>query len=188
MKADVLPLVICNKDGKALDAALMNEKGFSKSIENKVLWVVHPETERLLPYKKEVPFDKLKKFGSYYKAVFKTDSSFDALDDEQTKDTEVTGAAEVSASAKSGVVYELAKIIKTRHQEMPEGSYTTHLFNKGIDKIRKKTGEEAVELILARDKGEIVYEAADLIYHMLVLLEASDISIDEIFTELEGRK
>lgn len=188
MKADVLPLVICNKEGKTLDAALMNEKGFSKSIENKILWVVHPETERLLPYKEEVPFVKLKKIGSYYTAELKADSSFEPAEETETSGNNTTSGSSVSASEKSGIVYELAEIIKKRHEDMPEGSYTTHLFQKGIDKIRKKLGEEAVELILARDKGEVVYEAADLIYHMLVLLEASEISIDQIFTELEGRR
>ena len=70
---------------------------------------------------------------------------------------------------------------------MPEGSYTTHLFEKGEEKIRKKTGEEAIELLLARERSDIVYEAADLIYHMMVLLEVKEIPIGEVLGELESR-
>ena len=74
-----------------------------------------------------------------------------------------------------------------RKRELPDGSYTTHLFQSGADKIRKKTGEEAIELILASSRGEIIYESADLIYHMLVLLLSEDISIDEVLAELGKR-
>ena len=70
---------------------------------------------------------------------------------------------------------------------MPEGSYTTHLFEKGLDKIRKKVGEEAVELLLARDEKDVIYESADLLYHVLVLLEASDLKWAEVAGELKRR-
>ncbi|MFW5643852.1 MAG: phosphoribosyl-ATP diphosphatase, partial [Alkalispirochaeta sp.] len=68
-----------------------------------------------------------------------------------------------------------------------EGSYTTHLFTKGPDKIRKKTGEEAVELILARSNEELLSEAADLIYHLMVLLEAEGLSITDVISVLHRR-
>jgi len=70
---------------------------------------------------------------------------------------------------------------------MPEGSYTTHLFTKGPDKIRKKTGEEAVELILARTEDELLSEAADLIYHLMVLLETENLSIADVISVLHSR-
>ena len=81
----------------------------------------------------------------------------------------------------------LSKVISDRRKKMPEGSYTSHLFREGGLKIRKKLGEEAVELVLARNHGEVVYEAADLIYHLLVLLEEEGIGIDEVLDELESR-
>jgi phosphoribosyl-ATP pyrophosphohydrolase len=81
----------------------------------------------------------------------------------------------------------LRQVIAGRRRDMPEGSYTTHLFTKGEDKIRKKTGEEAIELILATDRKDMVGEAADLIYHMMVLLEVKDIPIGEVLAELEAR-
>jgi phosphoribosyl-ATP pyrophosphohydrolase len=70
---------------------------------------------------------------------------------------------------------------------MPEGSYTTHLFEKGEEKIRKKTGEEAVELLLAATDREIISESADLIYHLMVLLTERDLSIGQVIAELQGR-
>ncbi len=70
---------------------------------------------------------------------------------------------------------------------MPEGSYTTHLFSSGNEKIRKKTGEEAIELILASTRDELVFEAADLLFHLLVLLEDEGIGLEEIIGELQKR-
>jgi phosphoribosyl-ATP pyrophosphohydrolase/phosphoribosyl-AMP cyclohydrolase len=98
------------------------------------------------------------------------------------------GAGDSTGVSTTGTVLStLTQVIKERHATMPEGSYTTHLFSKGIDKIRKKTGEEAVELILAQDNGEIAAEGADLIYHMMVLLEAAGMSIDDVITVLQER-
>ena len=84
-------------------------------------------------------------------------------------------------------LYELEALIQTRRQTMPEGSYTTHLFKAGLGKIRKKTGEEAIELVLAQSPEETVAEASDLVYHLLVLLVALDIPLDRIFQELRRR-
>ena len=87
----------------------------------------------------------------------------------------------------SDVLLSLEQVILDRMKTLPEGSYTTHLFNSGGEKIRKKTGEEAVELILAKNRDEIVYEAADLIYHMMVLLSHEGISIKSVLSELSNR-
>ena len=81
----------------------------------------------------------------------------------------------------------LIGVIQDRKKTLPEGSYTSYLFTSGTSKIRKKTGEEAVELILAEGKEEVSSEAADLIYHMLVLLEALEIPFDDVVRELENR-
>lgn len=85
----------------------------------------------------------------------------------------------------------LAELIKDRHQELPEGSYTTYLFTKGVDKILKKVGEETSEVIIAAKNAssdELRYETSDLLYHLLVLLEERGVSLAEISTELEKRK
>lgn len=84
----------------------------------------------------------------------------------------------------------LMALIKGRKTEKKEGSYTTYLFEKGRDKILKKVGEESTEVIIAGkadDKRETVYEIADLIYHLMVLMADMDITPDEIMKELASR-
>ncbi len=84
----------------------------------------------------------------------------------------------------------LMKVIEGRKTEKKEGSYTTYLFEKGIDKILKKVGEECTEVIIAGkadDKAETVYEIADLVYHVMVLMIQMGISLDDIKKELASR-
>lgn len=84
----------------------------------------------------------------------------------------------------------LMKLIEGRKIDKQEGSYTTYLFEKGIDKILKKVGEESTEVIIAakdNDKGETVYEIADLAYHVMVLMIEMGISLEDIFNELASR-
>lgn len=73
---------------------------------------------------------------------------------------------------------------------MPEGSYTTYLFQKGLDKILKKVGEECTEVIIAgkaQDKKETIYEIADLAYHVMVLMVEAGIGVEDIYRELASR-
>ena len=84
----------------------------------------------------------------------------------------------------------LMDMLVSRKIEKKEGSYTTYLFEKGIDKILKKVGEESTEVIIAgkaNDKRETIYEIADLIYHLMVLMIEMDISLDDIHDELASR-
>ncbi|MCK6258567.1 phosphoribosyl-AMP cyclohydrolase [Fictibacillus sp. KIGAM418] len=84
----------------------------------------------------------------------------------------------------------LQGLIAERERQMPEGAYTTYLFDKGVDKILKKVGEEASEVIIAaknRDKEELKWEAADLIYHLLVLLQEQKLPFAEVLGVLEER-
>ena len=84
----------------------------------------------------------------------------------------------------------LMKLIEGRKIEKKEGSYTTYLFEKGLDKILKKVGEECTEVIIAakaEDKKETIYEIADLVYHVLVLMTEAGISIDDVMDELASR-
>lgn len=84
----------------------------------------------------------------------------------------------------------LARLIEGRRAEKKEGSYTTYLFEKGIDKILKKVGEESTEVIIsakADDRANTVYEIADLTYHVLVLMVQMGISLDDIKKELAAR-
>lgn len=84
----------------------------------------------------------------------------------------------------------LIKLIEGRKIEKTEGSYTTYLFEKGLDKILKKVGEESTEVIIAAkadDKRETVYEIADLTYHLLVLMIEMGISLEDVHRELASR-
>ena len=87
-------------------------------------------------------------------------------------------------------VYKLYELIKGRKINMTEGSYTTYLFNSGIDKILKKIGEESSEVIIGAkndSKEEIIYELADLFYHSLVLMVEKNITLNDIKDELAKR-
>ena len=84
----------------------------------------------------------------------------------------------------------LLELIRGRKEEEKEGSYTTYLFRKGLDKILKKVGEECTEVIIAakdHDKAETIYEIADLAYHVMVLMIEAGISLEDIHKELASR-
>ncbi len=83
----------------------------------------------------------------------------------------------------------LERVIQSRHQEMPEGSYTTALFNKGLSEIAKKVGEEAIEVVVSalQESGRSVEEVADLIYHLLVFLSQRGETLSEVALELKRR-
>lgn len=84
----------------------------------------------------------------------------------------------------------LYELLEGRKKEMPEGSYTTYLFQKGMDKILKKVGEESTEVIIAGkagDKKETIYEIADLAYHVMVMMVEMGISVDDVRKELASR-
>jgi phosphoribosyl-ATP pyrophosphohydrolase/phosphoribosyl-AMP cyclohydrolase len=84
----------------------------------------------------------------------------------------------------------LYQLLLGRKRDMPAGSYTTYLFEKGIDKILKKVGEESTEVIIggkAGDKAETVYEIADLAYHVMVLMVEMGISVEDIHREIASR-
>lgn len=93
--------------------------------------------------------------------------------------------------ANSSMMYELYDLIADRKVHPKEGSYTNYLFEKGIDKILKKVGEESAEVIIAsKNPGtdELRYEAADLIYHLLVLMNEKGLTLGELFGELQNRR
>lgn len=86
---------------------------------------------------------------------------------------------------------QLYELIQSRERERPSGSYTTYLFDKGLDKILKKVGEESAETIIAaknKERPRLVSEVSDLLYHLLVLLVARGVSLDEIAKELGERR
>lgn len=101
----------------------------------------------------------------------------------------VMGEVEIE-EAEGFSVKGLYKMLQGRKEEMPEGSYTSYLFEKGIDKILKKVGEESTEVIIAGkadDKAETIYEIADLAYHVMVLMVEMGITVDDVTDELASR-
>lgn len=104
---------------------------------------------------------------------------------ESGKLTEDKGTAEIG-----GVFEREQAVVIDRKNNPEEGSYTNYLFDKGEDKILKKVGEEAAEVVIAgknRDKDEISYEVSDLIYHLTVMLVDNDMTWDDIYKEMERR-
>lgn len=88
------------------------------------------------------------------------------------------------------ILSNLEQLIATREAERPEGAYTTYLFEKGVDKILKKVGEETAEVIIGaknRDAQELRYETADLLFHLFVLLREQKLPLDEVLDELKER-
>ena len=85
---------------------------------------------------------------------------------------------------------ELARVVADRKEHPVDGSYTAYLFSRGVDKIAKKMGEEAVETVIAAkndDKTELTHEISDLVYHLLVLMEEKGVTLADLCTELEHR-
>ncbi|MBD5190157.1 MAG: bifunctional phosphoribosyl-AMP cyclohydrolase/phosphoribosyl-ATP diphosphatase HisIE [Bacteroidales bacterium] len=92
--------------------------------------------------------------------------------------------------AKEGFIRKLSEVVKQRHRDMPEDSYTTRLFIRGIKKIAQKVGEEAVESAIEAvdgNRSRFIYEASDLMFHYLVLLEEMGVTLDDIESELLSR-
>lgn len=186
-----LPLEVRTAGGDLLGVGLMNAKAANKSRERGELWVVVPPGDRVLPID-GCAFTKLDTVeGHRYRVALTSGASEQAFRlalktrFAQLTDTDLPPSA--TGHGSEPTLTKLREVVAQRRRELPEGSYTTLLFQKGEDKIRKKTGEEAIELLLATTRKDIVYESADLIYHLMVLLEVKGIPIDDVMGELESR-
>ena len=180
-------------------AALMNRKSYRKSVESGEPWIVHPGTGRVLPWPGSPPIRRLMEAPGHFRLELPEDAPPHPYGDERPPDTDpddrsclVSSSAgamplESLPSAETDVLAGLYTRITERRAAMPSGSYTTHLFESGPAKIRKKLGEEAVELILAEEPADVVYEAADLIYHLQVLLNALGVDWSGVVDELARR-
>lgn len=174
----IIPLIIRRVDGTVVDVASQNSKAYTKSIESGNIWHLHPDTGRVLPFGDSTPFLSLKKSVRWNEAV---------IESPEENRREITVSVPVETSKETSPLRRLTAVIRERRISRPQGSYTTHLFDSGGVKIRKKLGEEAVELVLASGEDEIVFEAADLIYHLLVLLENEGIEFGRVLSELSRR-
>ncbi len=195
----IIPLVVLDREGTLVDAALINAKGMRKSLEHGALWVLHSTTGKLLPYVLDDASTTpglagLVERGDFAVATLEMVASParapGANRPGQTPEPAPERTAPSTTPPKgpaAEVVSHLIEVIRDRKEKMPEGSYTSYLFKEGSSKIRKKTGEEAVEVILSKDRQELTSETADLIYHLLVLLASENIPWEDVLSELEKR-
>lgn len=169
---DTRPLVVVDAAGTVRALARMDAKAFGKSVESGELWE-RTATGRVLPLAatggQAVP---VRDAGGWYEARLPGGRS------------EPAAARRVVAP---GELAHLERLLRARRRTLPEGSYTAYLFQAGIDKIRKKLGEEAIEVITARTAAEVAAEAADLLYHLLVLLVAEEVPLDRVLEILAAR-
>ena len=192
-KDGLIPAVVVDAySKKVLTVAYMNEESLKISIE-KGLTCFYSRSRNELWLKGETS-------GNYQHIVSITaDCDNDALVVEVQKDGPAchkgtdscfTNRIYTSEELKEFSLDALYELLVGRKETLPEGSYTTYLFEKGIDKILKKIGEESTEVIIASkadDKPETVYEIADLCYHIMVMMVEMGISLEDIRKELASR-
>lgn len=183
----LLPVVVQDSATlKVLMVAYMNEEAFEKTKETKLatfysrsrnaLWVKGETSGNYIEVEAmyaDCDNDTLLLMGKPHGPVCHrgTKSCFD------TKENE-------------GFIRKLQAVVQQRHVDMPKESYTTYLYNKGVNKIAQKVGEEAVETVIeavAGNKERYLYEASDLIYHLLVLNEQMGVTLEDIEKELASR-
>lgn len=193
----LVPAIVQDAHSKeVLTLAYMNEQSLQKTLETKETWF-YSRSRQQLWYKGETS-------GNVQKVV---DVRYDCDADALLILVEPKGPAchtgeyscfhhrlndekPVATPNRFAILSVLESLIAEREAKRPEGSYTTYLFEKGIDKIAKKVGEEAAEVIIAaknRSKEELRWEAADLLYHLLVLLREQRVSLDDVLSVLAER-
>ncbi len=195
----LIPAIVVDADsGEVLMLAYMNEESLKISIEKKLTCFYSRSRQKL--------WLKGESSGNFQHIVSITaDCDLDALRITVRKDgpachtgnescffnpvleEDASMAVENKEEFSLGSLYEL---IKGRKSEKKEGSYTSYLFEKGLDKILKKVGEECTEVVIAgkgEDRAETIYEIADLTYHVMVLMVQMGISTEEIMNELRSR-
>lgn len=193
----LVPAIVQDAHSKeVLTLAYMNEQSLQKTLETKETWFYSRSRQQL--------WHKGETSGNVQKVV---DVRYDCDADALLILVEPKGPAchtgeyscfhhrlndekPVAMPNRFAILSVLESLIAEREAKRPEGSYTTYLFEKGIDKIAKKVGEEAAEVIIAaknRSKEELRWEAADLLYHLLVLLREQRVSLDDVLSVLAER-
>lgn len=196
-KDGLVPAIVQDANSKAvLTLAYMNEESLQKTMETKETWFYSRSRQQL--------WHKGETSGNTQHVV---DVRYDCDQDAVLVLVEPkgpachTGAYSCFSQSLTGstskvegdrfqILNDLEETIAKREAEMPEGAYTTYLFTEGVDKILKKVGEEAGEVIIAaknRDPEELRWEVADLFYHVLVLLQEQKLPLDKVLETLEAR-
>ncbi|WP_064200498.1 bifunctional phosphoribosyl-AMP cyclohydrolase/phosphoribosyl-ATP diphosphatase HisIE [Brevibacillus brevis] len=196
----LIPVIVQDAGSKTvLTLAYMNEESLQKSLATKETWFwsrsrqqlwhkgeTSGHTQRIVSMRYDCDGDALVVMVEPNGPACHT-GAYSCFSQEALTDTD-DGPVQVDRFA---ILSELEELIAAREAERPEGSYTTYLFEKGVDKILKKVGEEAAEVIIAaknRSREELRYEASDLIFHLMVLLREQKLPLDEVLTELQRRR
>ena len=190
----LIPAVVQHAQTKeVLTVAYMNQQSYEKTLETGETWFYSRSRQEL--------WHKGATSGHTQKVIsIKADCDQDALVIEVLPNGPACHNGTTSCFTETlyeekrpgsvGILPQLVDVIREREQTMPEGAYTTYLFDKGIDKICKKVGEEATEVVIGaknRDKEEVKWESADLLYHLLVLLQEQKVDIYEVLDVLQKR-
>ncbi|WP_174728683.1 bifunctional phosphoribosyl-AMP cyclohydrolase/phosphoribosyl-ATP diphosphatase HisIE [Mesobacillus harenae] len=201
----LIPAIVQDASSKeVLTLAYMNEESLQKSLETGETWfysrsrqelwhkgVTSGNTQTIVEIKLDCDKDALVVLVKPTGPACHT-GAISCFSEELYKAEDTQGIAETGKAADSDVaiLIELERLIADREKERPEGAYTTYLFEKGVDKILKKVGEEASEVIIAaknRDAEELKWESADLLYHLLVLLQEQKLPLKEVLGVLRER-
>lgn len=186
----LIPAVIQDADTKnVLMVGFMNEEAYQKTIETKKVTFFSRTRQRL--------WTKGEESGHFLHLVdIKNDCDNDTLlvkvhPEGPTCHTGTdTCWGEKNEHNPLLFLSELQDFIEKRHEEMPEGSYTTSLFRDGLNRMAQKVGEEALEAVIEAVNGtndRLIYEASDMLYHLIVLLTAKGLRIEDVVSELESR-
>lgn len=189
----LVPVVVQDVNtNKVLMLAYMNEESIRKTLNEKVGCYYSRSRQKL--WKKGETSGNIQKLKGFY---YDCDKDTILICVEQIGVACHTGSYTcffnevMKDESEDDILENLYLLIKERKSNPKEGSYTNYLFEKGLDKILKKVGEEASEVIIGaknKNKEELVYELSDLIYHMLVLMVNEQVTIEDIKNELEKRK
>ncbi|WP_017756382.1 bifunctional phosphoribosyl-AMP cyclohydrolase/phosphoribosyl-ATP diphosphatase HisIE [Calidifontibacillus oryziterrae] len=206
----LIPAIVQDAVSKeVLTLAYMNEESLAKSLETKETWfwsrsrqelwhkgATSGNTQKIIDIKYDcdqdalivlvVPAGPACHTGTY--SCFS--GSLHDKDGAHASEQVSTAVSREANGDRFAIINELEKVIAEREAEMPEGAYTTYLFEKGVDKILKKVGEEAGEVIIAaknRSHEELKWEVADLLYHLLVLLREQKLPLDVVLEVLAER-
>jgi len=183
----LLPVIIQDADTlKVLMLGYMNEEAFNKTVETNLVTFFSRTRQKL--------WTKGETSGHWLHVVeMFADCDADTLLIKAHPDGPICHRGTTACfdtRENEGFLGTLQACIQQRHADMPEGSYTTHLFTKGVNKIAQKVGEEAVETVIEAVDGNrerFLYEAGDLVYHLLVLCEQMGFSIKDLEEELAVR-
>ena len=185
----LIPAIIQdNYTNKVLMLGFMNEEAYNKTVETQKVTFFSRSKNRL--------WTKGETSGNYLNVVtINADCDYDTLLIKVNPTGPVchTGADTCFGERnKEDIMFlkYLQNFIELRRQEMPEGSYTTSLFTKGVNRMAQKVGEEAVETVIEATNGTeegFIYEASDLMYHLIVLLTSKGLRVEDLARELEKR-